>query len=250
MKIVVIGGSGLIGSKLVKVLLNQGHEPIAASRATGINSFSGEGLTEVLKGASVAIDVSNAPSRDDEDVMSFFETSTRNLLAHEAAAGVGQHVVLSVVGAERMRESGYIRAKIAQENMITASSIPYSIVRATQFYESVKSIADFATNGNKVSAPDVFFQPIAADDVAEALGKIVVEQPVNGTVEIGGPEIFRLGDAIRQILAAGQDSREVVSDPHGRYYDIAVMERTLVPESDAKLGAILFEDWLAQGNWK
>jgi len=250
MKVVVIGGGGLIGSKLVKVLLDRGHEAIAASRATGINSLTGEGLTEALKRASVAVDVSNAPSRDDVDVMNFFETSTRNLLSHEAAAGVGQHVALSVVGAERMRESGYIRAKIAQENLITASSIPYSIVRATQFYESVKSIADFATNGNKVSAPNVLFQPIAADDVAAALGKIVTEWPVNGTAEIGGPEIFRLDDAIRMILAAGQDSREVVSDPRGRYYDIALKERTLVPESDAKLGTILFEDWLAQGSWK
>jgi len=250
MRIVVIGGSGLIGSRLVKLLLDRGHEPIAASRATGINSLTGEGLTEALKGTSVAIDVTNAPSREDAAVMNFFETATRNLLTYEAAAGVSHHVALSVVGVERMPESGYLRAKLSQENLIRAASIPYSIVRATQFYESVSSIADFATEGNQVHLPPVFFQPMAAGDVAAAIGEIAVGAPTDGTVEIGGPETLRLDEAARQSLATRGDSREVITDPHGRYYDIAVKEYTLLPGDGARLGTTLFEDWLAQGNWR
>ena len=250
MKVVVIGGSGLIGSKLVIQLRENGQEAVAASPTSGVNSVTGEGLANALKGASVVVDVSNAPSREDAAVMDFFETSTRNLLAYEAAAGVDHHVALSVVGSERMPESGYLRAKIAQENLIKGSTIPYSIVRATQFYESLKAIADFATNGDKVHLPHVLFQPIAADDVATAMGRIAVGPPVNGTLEIGGPDKFWLDELIRRSLASCKDSRGVVADPHARYYDIPVMERTLVPEDSAKLGKIPFEDWLAQGNLK
>jgi uncharacterized protein YbjT (DUF2867 family) len=246
MKIVVIGGSGLIGSKLVPKLRENGHEAVAASPKSGVNSVTGEGLAEALKGASVVVDVSNSPSWEDAAVMEFFETSTRNLLANEAAAGVGHHVALSVVGTERMLTSGYFRAKMAQENLIKGSSIPYSIVRATQFFEFVKGIADFSTDGDKVRLPPVLIQPMAADDVASAVGRIATGSPVSGTVEVGGPERFRLDELIRRGLAARKDPREVVADPHARYYGIEVKERTLVPEDDAKLGKIRFEDWLAQ----
>ncbi|MGI8770645.1 MAG: SDR family oxidoreductase [Acidobacteriaceae bacterium] len=250
MKIVVIGGTGLIGSKLVKKLREQGHDAVAASPKSGVNTLTAEGLADLLKGASVVVDVSNSPSWEDAAVMNFFETSTRNLLAYEAAAGVGHHVALSVVGSERMVESGYFRAKIAQENLIKGSSIPHSIVRATQFYEFVKAIADLSTDGNKVRLPPVLIQPMAADDVASGVGVVALGAPVNGTVEIGGPEKFRLDELIRRGLAALKDPREVVADPEARYYGIRVKERTLVPEDDAKLGKIRFDDWLAQGNLK
>jgi len=243
MKIVVIGGTGLIGSKLVTKLREQGQEVVVASPATGVNSLTGEGLADALKGASAAVDVTNSPSWEDAAVLQFFETSTRNLLKYETAAGVGHHVALSVVGTERLLESGFFRAKIAQENLIKASAIPYSIVRATQFFEFVKSIADLSTEGNKVSLPPVLFQPMAADDVASALAEIAMGPPVNGTVEIGGPEQFRLNELVRRDLAARKDPREVISDPHARYYGIAVSERTLVPNDDARLGATRFEDW-------
>src|ERR1700739_2357763 len=246
MKIVVMGGTGLIGSKLVSKLREQGHEAVAASPNSGVNSITGEGLAEALKGASVVVDVTNAPSWEDSAVMKFFETSTRNLLAAEAAAGVKHHVALSVVGSERMLESGYFRAKIAQEKLIKNASIPYSIVRATQFYEFLKGIADFSTDGNTVRLPPVLIQPMAADDVADAVGQVAMGSPVNGTVEVGGPEKFRLDELIRQALAASKDPREVVADPQGHYYGIAVKERTLVPEDDAKLGKIRFEDPLKQ----
>ena len=244
MKIVVIGGTGLIGSKLVKKLREHGQEVVAASPTSGVNSLTCEGLADALKGASVVVDVTNSPSWEDAAVLKFFETSTRNLLHYEAAAGVGHHVALSVVGTERLLESGFFRAKIAQENLIKASSIPYSIVRATQFFEFVKNIADFSTEGNKVRLPPVLFQPMAADDVASALVGIAMSSPVDGTVEIGGPEQFRLDELIRRELAARKDQREVISDPHGRYYGIAVSERTLVPNDDARLGETGFEEWL------
>ncbi len=250
MKIVVIGGSGLIGSKLVNQLREHGHDPVAASPTSGVNTLTGEGLAEALKGAAVVVDVSNSPSWEDTAVMNFFETSTQNLLAYEAAAGVGHHVALSVVGSERLVESGYFRAKIAQENLITGSSIPHSIVRATQFYEFVKGIADFSTDGDKVRLPPVLIQPMAADDVASAVGRIALGAPENGTVEVGGPERFRLDELIRRSLAARKDPREVIADPHAPYYGIQVKERTLVPEDDAELGKIRFEDWIAQGNLK
>ena len=246
MKIVVIGGTGLIGSKLVKKLREHGQEAVAASPNTGVNSVTGEGLAEALKGASVVVDVTNSPSWEDAAVLKFFETSTRNLLTNEAAAGVRHHVALSVVGTERLLESGFFRAKLAQENLIKASSIPYSIVRATQFFEFVKPIADFATVGNQVRLPPVLIQPMAADDVARALGEIATNSPVKGTVEIGGPEQFHLDELARRALAALRDSREVISDPHGRYYGIQVSERSLVPDKGARLGATRFEDWLTQ----
>ena len=245
MKIVVIGGTGLIGSKLVKKLREHGQEVVAASPTSGVNTLTGEGLADALKGASVVVDVTNSPSWEDAAVLKFFETSTRNLLDYEAAAGVGHHVALSVVGTERLLESGFFRAKLVQENLIKASSIPYSIVRATQFFEFVKNIADFSTEGNKVRLPPALFQPMAADDVASALGRIAMSSPVNGTVEIGGPEQFRLDELVRRDLAARKDPREVISDPHARYYGIAVSERTLVPNDDARLGETRFEDWLS-----
>jgi uncharacterized protein YbjT (DUF2867 family) len=246
MKIVVIGGTGLIGSKLVKKLGEQGHEAVAASPNTGVNSISGEGLADALKGASVVVDVTNSPSWEDAAVLNFFETSTRNLLAYEAAAGVGHHVALSVVGTERLLESGFFRAKFAQENLIEAGSIPYTIVRATQFFEFVKAIADFATVGNEVHLSPALFQPMAADDVAGALATIVTGSPVNRTIEIGGPEKFPLDELARRDLAARKDSRKVISDPHARYYGIPVSERTLLPEDNAQLGETRFENWLKE----
>jgi uncharacterized protein YbjT (DUF2867 family) len=244
MKIVIIGGTGLIGSRLVKDLRSQDQDVVAASPSSGVNSITGEGLADALKGASVVVDVTNSLSWEDAAVLNFFETSTRNLLAQEAAAGVGHHVALSVVGTERLLESGFFRAKDAQENLIKASAIPYSIVRATQFFEFVERIADFATEGNEIRLPPVLFQPMAADDVASAMARIVTSSPVNGTVEIGGPEQFRLDELIRRDLAAAKDPREVISDPHGRYYGVTVSERTLVPTDDARLGKTRFEDWL------
>ena len=250
MKIVVIGGSGLIGSRLVNQLREQGHETVAASPTSGVNTLTGEGLAEALKGAPVVVDVSNAPAWEDAAVMNFFETSTRNLLTYEAAAGVGHHVALSVVGSERLVESGYFRAKIVQENLIKGSSIPYSIVRATQFFEFAKGIADFSTDGDKVRLPSVLIQPMAADDVARAVGRAALGAPANGTLEVGGPEKFRLDELIRMGLASRKDPREVIADPNARYYGIEVKERTLIPEDNARLGSIRFEEWLAQGNMK
>jgi uncharacterized protein YbjT (DUF2867 family) len=246
MKIVVVGGTGLIGSKLVKKLRPLGHEVVDAAPSTGVNSITGEGLADALKGAAVVVDVTNSPSWEDAAVLKFFETSTRNLLSYGAAAGVGHHVALSVVGTERLLESGFFRAKLAEENLIKASSIPYSIVRATQFFEFVKSIADLSTEGNKVRLPPVLIQPMAADDVADALARIATSTPVNGTVEIGGPEKFRLDELVRRDLAAFHDPRRVISDPKARYYGIAVTERALVPGDGARLGGLRLEAWLGQ----
>jgi uncharacterized protein YbjT (DUF2867 family) len=246
MKIVIIGGSGLIGSKLVTKLRERGHEAVAASPNSGVNAVTGEGLAEVLKGASVAVDVSNSPSWEDNAVMKFFETSTRNLLAYEAAAGVGHHVALSVVGSERLLESGYFRAKITQENLIKSSSIPYSIVRATQFFEFIKGIADLSTEGDTIRLPSALIQPMAAEDVAGAVSRVALGSPLNGTVEIGGPEKFRLDELVRRALAASKDPREVVADPQARYYGIKVSETTLIPDSDAQLGETRFETWLSR----
>jgi uncharacterized protein YbjT (DUF2867 family) len=246
MKIVVIGGTGLIGSRLVPKLREQGHEAVAASPKSGVNTLTGEGLAEALKGASVVVDVTNSPSWEDAVVMNFFETSTRNQLAYESAAGVKHHVALSVVGTERMVASGFFRAKMAQENLIKASSNPYSLIRATQFFEFVKGIADFSTEGNKVRLPSALIQPMSADDVASAVGRIATGAPVNGTVEIGGPEMFRLDELVRQYLAADKDPREVVTDPKARYYGIEVSEKTLVPGDGARLSETRFETWLTQ----
>ena len=244
MKIVVIGGTGLIGSKLVQKLGEDGYQAVAAAPSSGVNSITGEGLDNALKGASAVVDVTNSPSWEDAAVLKFFEASTRNLLAYEAASGVGHHVALSVVGTERLLESGFFRAKLTQENLIKASSIPYTIVRATQFFEFVTKIADFSAKGNQVRLPSALIQPMAADDVAGALGRIATRSPVNHTIEIGGPEKFRLDELARRALAAFHDPREVISDPHARYYGIQVGERTLVPDDDAQLGGTRFEDWL------
>jgi uncharacterized protein YbjT (DUF2867 family) len=246
MKIVVIGGTGLIGSKLVSKLQKQGHEAVSASPNSGVNTLTGEGLAEVLKGASVVVDVSNSPAWEDAAVLKFFETSTRNLLTYEAAAGVGHHVALSVVGTDRLSESGYFRAKIAQEKLINESSIPYSIVRATQFFEFLKGLADISVDGDKVHLAPVLFQPMAADDVATAVGRIAVGPPVNGIVEIGGPEQFRLDELVRRRLASLNDPREVIADPNARYSGAKVSEKTLVPGNNARLGETRFETWLTQ----
>jgi uncharacterized protein YbjT (DUF2867 family) len=243
MKIVVIGGTGLIGSKLVGKLRENGHEAVAASPQTGVNSVTGEGLREALRGAAVVVDVSNASDWDDDAVMHFFQTSTRNLLAAEAAAGMGHHVALSVVGTERLSESGYFRAKIAQEALIKDSSIPYSIVHATQFFEFMDGIADAGTEDNTVRLPAAGIQPIAADDVASALARIAVGAPLNGTIEIAGPERFRLDELIRERLRERNDQREVITDPHARYFGIAPGERTLLPGNDAQLGSIGLDQW-------
>jgi len=246
MKVVIIGGSGLIGSKLVTRLREQGHEAVPASPDSGVNTLTGEGLAEVLAGAAVVVDVSNSPSFEDAAVLKFFETSTANLLAAEAAAGVGHHVALSVVGSDRAPDSGYLRAKIAQEKLIRNSSKPYSIVRATQFFEFFKRIADEATDGNTVRIAPVLFQPIAAEDVAKAVGRVAEPAPVNGIVEIAGPQQFRFDEFIRLGLSARHDPREVIADPHARYFGTELGERTLVPGADARLGEIRFEDWLRQ----
>ena len=246
MKIVVIGGTGLIGSKLVNKLREHGHEAVAASPNSGVNTLTGEGLAEALKNALVVVDVSNSPSWEDAAVLNFFETSTRNLLTSEAAAGVGHHVALSVVGTQRLAESGYFRAKIAQEKLIKESSIPYTIVQATQFFEFVKGLADISMVGDKVHVPHALFQPMAADDVASAVGRVAVGEPVNGTVEIGGPEQFRVDELVRRRLASLKDSREVIADPNALYSGAKLSERTLLPGNNAQLGETHFETWLAQ----
>jgi uncharacterized protein YbjT (DUF2867 family) len=246
MKIVVIGGSGLIGSRLVKKLREHGHDAVAAAPNTGVNTLTGEGLAEVLKRASVAVDVSNSPAWEDAAVLKFFETSTRNLLTYEVAAGVEHHVALSVVGTDRLLESGYFRAKIAQEKLIKESSTPYSIVHATQFFEFLKGLADISFDGKMVHLPPVLFQPIAADDVASALARIAVGPPVNGIVEIAGPEQFRVDELVRRRLAVLKDPREVIADPKALYSGARLGERTLVPAKNALLGETRFETWLTQ----
>jgi uncharacterized protein YbjT (DUF2867 family) len=247
MKIVTIGGTGLIGSKVVRKLRDRGHEAVPASPDTGVNTLTGEGLAKVLEGADVVVDVSNSPSFDDAAVLNFFKTSTTNLLAAEAAAGVRHHVALSVVGTDRLSESGYMRGKIAQEKLIEQSAIPYSIVHATQFFEFVKGIADASTVGDTVRLAPVLIQPAAAEDVATEVAKIAVGAPVNGIVEIAGPEQFRLDELVRKYLVASHDRRSVIADPHARYYGAELRERTLVPESNATIGEIRFDDWQTAG---
>ena len=237
MKLVIIGGTGLIGSKLVTRLRADGHEAVAASPGTGVNTLTGEGLAEALQGAAVVVDVSNSPSFEDAAVMEFFTTSTRNVLAHAAAAGVKHVVALSVVGTERLSESGYFRAKIAQERLITASPIPYSIVHATQFFEFITHIAAAATDGQTVRLAPVLIQPMAADDVAAAVARVALGEPANGVVEIAGPEQFRLDELIRQ-------GREVVADPQARYFGAILEMNTLVPAGPAQLGETRYQDWL------
>jgi uncharacterized protein YbjT (DUF2867 family) len=244
MKIVVIGGTGLIGSKLVTKLNGLGHEAVAASPNSGVNTLTGEGLAEVLKETQVVVDVSNSPSFEDAAVMNFFQTSTRNLLSYEAAAGVGHHVALSIVGTERIPDSGYMRAKVAQEKLIKEGAIPYSIIHSTQFFEFVKRIADDATTGNTVHLPPVSFQPIAADDVVSALCKVATSSPLNGTIEIAGPKQFRFDELIRQRLRALNDPREVIADTDARYFGAKLNENSLVPVGSAQLGDTRFEEWL------
>jgi uncharacterized protein YbjT (DUF2867 family) len=247
MKIVVIGGSGFIGSKLVPKLRERGHEAIAASPNSGVNTLTGLGLAEVLEGTSVVVDVSNSPSWEDSAVLNFFETSTRNLLKYGAEAVVKHFVALSVVGTDRLHESGYFRAKTAQEKLIkNSSTIPYSIVQATQFFEFLKGIADISMQGDKVHLPPMPFQPMAGDDVASALARVAVEAPLNGTVEIAGPEPFRLDELIRRRLAQINDPREVITDPNARYSGAQVDEMTLVPGKGARLGETSLETWLTQ----
>ena len=246
MKIVVIGGSGLIGSKLVRKLREHGHQVVAASPDTGVNTLTGEGLAEAIAGAAVVVDVSNSPSFEDAAVLKFFQTSTGNLLKAEVEAGVGHHVALSVVGTDRLSESGYFRAKMAQEKLIRSSSIPYSIAHATQFFEFLKRIADDATDGNTVRLAPVLIQPMAAEDVASAVSRVSVGSPVNGIVEVAGPQQFRLDELIRRVLSERGDPREVITDPHALYAGAELGERTLVPGNDARLAEIRLDDWLNQ----
>src|SRR4029077_11300160 len=246
MRIVVVGGSGLIGSKLVATLTRDGHEVVAASRRSGFDAVTGEGLAEGLRSASVVIDVSNSPSFEDAAVMKFFKTSTHNLLTAEVSARVQHHVAVSVVGTGRLLGSGYLRAKFAQEKLIKESSIPFSIVQATQFFEFLTNIADGATHGTAVRVPPVHVQPIAADDVARAVARIATGSPLNHTVEIGGAEPFYLDGLLQRVLGARTDPREVIADAHARYFGTELKERALLPGDEAELGEILFDDWLGR----
>jgi uncharacterized protein YbjT (DUF2867 family) len=244
MKIVVIGGSGLIGTKVVKNLRQHGHEVVAASPSTGVNTITGEGLAEALTGAQVVVDVANAPSWEDQAVLEFFEKSGHNLLAAEAAAGVGHHVALSVVGTERLLASGYFRAKLAQENLIKTSPIPYTIVRATQFFEFVGGIAQSATQGETIRLPAALMQPIASDDVAAAMADVAVAEPLNGTVELAGPEPVRQDELVRKFLSATGDPRTVTTDPSALYYGAVLTDQSLTPGDNPRIGPTRFEDWL------
>ena len=244
-KIVVIGGSGLIGTKVVNNLRQHGHEVVAGSPSTGVNTITGEGLADALAGAQIVVDVANAPSWEDKAVLEFFETSGKNLLAAEVAAGVGHHVALSVVGTERLLASGYFRAKLAQEALIKASPVPYSIVRATQFFEFVGGIAQAATEGQTVRVPAAMMQPIVSDDVAAVVAKVALAEPLNDLVETAGPDPIRQDELVRQFLEATGDSRTVVTDPNALYYNIAVNDRSLTPGDNPILGPTHFKDWLA-----
>jgi len=250
MKVVVIGGTGLIGSRVVSKLTERDQEAVAAAPSTGVNTLTGQGLDEVLKGAEVIVDVSNSPSFEERPAMDFFTTSTMNLLKYGAAAGVGHLVALSVVGTDRLSESPYFRAKIAQEKLLKESGARYSVVHATQFFEFVNGIADISTVGNQVHLAPVLIQPMAADDVATAVVRVSTGAPVNGMVEVAGPEKFRLDELLRRYLSAIGDSREVVIDPNALYAGARLSERTLVPKDDAALGEIRFEDWLGKRSLK
>jgi uncharacterized protein YbjT (DUF2867 family) len=246
MKIVVIGGSGLIGKKLVPILRELGHEAVPASPSSGVNALTGEGLAEALAGAGVVVDVTNSPSFADAAVLEFFETSTRNLLAAGAAAGVGHHVALSVVGADRLPDSGYMRAKFAQERLITAGKVPYTIVRATQFFEFLGGIAGPRADGDTVRLPTAPMQPLAADDVAAVLAEVVVGAPVNGIVELAGPEALPIAELVGRFLTASGDTRTVVADPQARYFGAALDDRGLSPGDNPRVGPTRFEDWLGR----
>jgi len=243
MRVVVIGGTGLIGSRVVARLRDQGHDAVAASPDTGVNTLTGQGLEGVLQKASVVVDVSNSPSFEEKAVMNFFTTSTRNILSYAASAGVAHYVALSVVGTERISDSPYLRAKNAQESLIKSGAIPYSIVHATQFFEFMKRIADEATDGTTVRLPPVLIQPMAADDVAKAVVTIAIGAPLVGVVEVAGPQQFRFDELIRQDLRDRNDRRTVITDPHARYFDAELGERSLMPGNDARLGEISLEEW-------
>jgi uncharacterized protein YbjT (DUF2867 family) len=246
MKIVIIGGSGLIGKKLVNNLRQRGHQVVAASPSSGVNTLTGEGLAEALAGAQVVVDVANSPSFEDKAVLEFFETAGRNLLAAEATARVGHHVALLVVGTDRLLASGYFRAKMAQENLIKASRIPYTIVRATQFFEFVGAIAQSATDGQTVRLPPALMQPIVSDDVAAALADVAVEKPLNGTVELAGPEPIRMDELVRRFLSANRDARKVTTDAYAGYFGTAVNDQSLTPGDNPRLGPTRFQDWLSR----
>jgi uncharacterized protein YbjT (DUF2867 family) len=246
MKIVIIGGTGLIGSKVVRKLDDQGHQAVPAAPNTGVNTLTGKGLPEVLEDAAVVVDVSNSPSFEDAAVLNFFETSTRNVLAAEAVAGVRHHVVLSIVGTDRLPDSGYLRAKAAQEKLVRESSIPYSIVHATQFFEFLKGIAGTAIEGNVVRLPSALFQPMAAEDVASEVAKVAVGSPINGIVEVAGPQQFRMDELVRRFLADRNDPCEVIADPHARYFGTELGERSLLPGDGATIAPTSFEDWLEE----
>ncbi|QGJ77729.1 SDR family oxidoreductase [Sinorhizobium meliloti] len=246
MKIVVIGGTGLIGSTLVQNLRERGHDVLAAAPNTGVNTITREGLAGALDGADVVVDVANAPVWEDKAVLDFFETSGRNLLAAEAAAGVRHHVALSIVGSERLPDNGYFRAKVAQENLIKASGIPYSILRATQFFEFVGGIAQAAAVGDEIRLSPALIQPIASDDVAAALAEVAVAPPVNGTLEVAGPEAIPLDELVRRFLRSTEDPRKVLPDVHARYFGAVLDDQSLTPGKNPRLGAIRFEDWLGR----
>lgn len=246
MKIVVIGGTGLIGTKLVNNLRERDHEVVAASPSSGVNTFTGEGLAEALTGAQVVVDVANAPSWEDKAVMEFFQTAGRNLLAAEATAGVRHHVALSIVGADRLPASGYLRAKVAQENLIKASGVPFTIVRSTQFFEFAKGIVESATEGQTVRLSPALFQPIAADDVAAALTGLALVEPSNNTIEIAGPEPIRMDEFARRFLSATRDPRKVTTDVHALYYGTELNDQSLTPGDNARLGPTRFADWLSR----
>jgi len=244
MKIVVIGGSGLIGKKVVTLLRGRGHEVVAASPSTGVNAVTGEGLKAALTGADVVVDAANSPSFEDQAVLEFFEASSRNLLAAEEAAGVGHHVALSVVGADRLPDSGYMRAKVAQEKLIRAAKIPYTIVRATQFYEFVGAIAQSATDGDTVRLPAAQMQPIVSDDVAAALVDVALAKPLNAMVELAGPERIGMDELVRRFLTVTSDARQVKTDPQARYFGATVNDRSLTPGENPRVGKTSFAQWL------
>jgi uncharacterized protein YbjT (DUF2867 family) len=244
MKIVVIGGHGRIGSKIVENLGGHGHDAVAADLTTGVNTLTGEGLAEAFDAADVVVDVSNSPTFEGAEVLDFFRTSTRNILAAERAAGVGHHVAMSVVGADRLPDSDYLRAKVAQEELVEASPVPYTIVRSTQFYEFVESIAAAATEGDTVRVPSASIQPVAADDAARAVGRIAVGKPLNGIVEVAGPNPYRFDELVHIALSARNDRRPVVADPDAQYFGTTLTNGSLLPSDHAQLGQTRFEDWL------
>jgi uncharacterized protein YbjT (DUF2867 family) len=246
MKIVVIGGTGLIGSKLVEKLRDAGHDALAASPNSGVDTFTGEGLDEALEGAQVVVDVANAPNWDDAAVMNFFQTASRNLLAAETTAGVKHHVALSVVGADQLSKSGYMRAKVAQEETVTAGPVPYTILRATQFFEFIERIADSSVKGENVYLPPVFIQPESADDVAATLADVALSEPVNGIVELAGPEEFRLDELVRRVFSANNDPRRVTVDINAPYFGAELDYFSLTPGGHARIAPTRFEDWLTQ----